>query len=298
MTIYVQSRGKSQEHDHCWLEIRKDAPPSFMPPELKKLETEELIDSQKPSIILARSGKYLVLLIMALETGDGRIDFMGRQIRNSVAWVEIDSSEKDRLLRKIAIQALNGTLAAAVDEAVSSDDNSDFGFKADFTKLKTIGKVVDDSCEYEPKSDSEPANPYPLKVGGDNKDLKFELIAELAENALPKFSGNIQILVVATTMKSSEGLRKKGVWRGISSRIESKDWEFDISRGEELDLKDDKKKLLFGVVIMILVSIIAIIIWVLVNHPTSRNLKPERITPVQSIGMQTTSQITSEPLQQ
>jgi hypothetical protein len=300
MTIYVQSRGKSQEHDHCWLKITKDAPPSRMTPlELEKIEPEELIDSQKPSIILARSGNHLVLLIMALETGDGRTDFMGRQIRNSVAWVEVNSPENDWLLRKIAIQALNGDLAKAIDNAVYSDADSDYGFTAKFAELAKIGTPAElpasNSIEFKSEPNAEKANFHKLKFARDNEDRRSDLIQDLQQYALSELPANIQIVVVVTTMKSSDGLRKKGVWRGLSSRIESKDWE---CYGEEVDLQDDKKKLLFVIVIVILVSVITMIIWALVNHSTPRNLKPKSINPVHPSEMQTASQIPHEPLPQ
>lgn len=131
MTIYIQSCGKSQDHDYAWLKIEdNDRQEPEIPHALKAIKPEELIDSQNPSIILARSGGYLLLLATALDTQDGRTDFMGRQIRNSIAWVEEDSSVSRQLFRKLAIQALKGKLKDDIQQAVDNVADSRYGFRA------------------------------------------------------------------------------------------------------------------------------------------------------------------------
>lgn len=278
MTIYVQSRGKAQDHDHCWLEVTKDAQTQISPPALKEIKPEELIDSQRPSIILARSGKHLVLLVMALKAKDARLDFMGRQIRNSVAWVEENTPDKERLLRRIAIRALNGKLVKDVDDAVTSEADSMYGFEAKFDKLRTIGNSLDSQ-----DVNSEEANLDIAKFGNNSKKLKDELISELTRYALPISSDDIQIFVVDTTLKSLGGLKAKEVWRGLSSRVESEDWmKFDVPKSGEPNPKDSKKKLLIGVVALLLVGIIAAVtVSISANHPIPQNAQPESMAPLQ-----------------
>lgn len=130
MTIYVQSRGKSQEHDHSWLEVTKGiAQTSIIPEKLKAMKPEELIDSQKSSIVLARLDEHLVLIITALDA-PGRTDFMRRQICNTVAWIEPDNSKNERLFCKVAAHALNEKLGDDVHKAVFDDPVSTYGFRS------------------------------------------------------------------------------------------------------------------------------------------------------------------------
>lgn len=278
MTIYVQSRGKAQDHDHCWLEVTKDHQISVAPPALETIKPEELIDSQKPSIILAQSGEFLILLVMALKAGDERLDFMGRQIRNSIAWVEKNDPGKEQYLRKITIRALNGKLVDDVDAAITSDADETYGFKANFDKLKAIGNSPDS-----PDVSSEEANLDVAKFGNNNKDLRGELISELTRYAIPISSNSIQIFVVETTLKSLDGLKTKGVWRGLSSRIdESEDWiEFDVSKNEKSRPKNSKKKARIGVITLIVVSLLALTTWFVANRPLHQDLQPESLAPVQ-----------------
>lgn len=274
MTIYVQSRGKSQDYDYCWLEVRRDSQRLETPPELEKVQPEELIDSQNPSIVLARSGKYLVLLITTLRAGDERLDFMGRQIYNSVAWVEEDLPNKEKQLREIAIQALDKKLADIVKEAVESNADSAYGFRADFDKLKKLGGLSSQEERSLPRALSQ------RHAGKDSKYLRDNLIKELTEYSLPELSGNIQILVVITTMKSLNGLKSKKVWRGLSSRIESEEWEnIGDSEIEVIEGKNSRKKLA-GVIAIVLTGLITVV-WLLVNHPTPQDMQPESIVPGQ-----------------
>lgn len=294
MTIYIQSCGRSQNHDYRWLEVRTRKPE--IPSELKKLQPEELIDSQKSSIILARlhncSKSFLVLLITALKTRDGRTDFVGRQIRNSVAWVEIDSDEKERQLRKIAIQALKGDLAGVVDEAVENNADSDYGFEADFTKLRAIGSFSD-SLDI----GFEEEEPNVLKFGENNDLFKPALVLDLTKYSLPKLAGDIQILVVVTTMKSLEGLKSRGVWRGLSSRIESEVWiksEAQIEpEASEVYYTPGKKPRsarkvevensnpILGIIILLIIGAMVMTIWLLLHNAASQNPKTKSVTPVQ-----------------
>ena len=295
MKTYVQSCGKSQEHDYFWLEVDdKGDQRSTIPSVLKEIQPEDIVDSQKPSIILARSHKRLILLVTALETRDGRTDFMGRQIRNSVAWVGSEGGDTEKLLRKIAIQALSarGELATDVDAAVINAPDSIYGFTVCPAEFKKIKKTAD---SLEVRAEAE--NPISYKGGDNNQRLRDELISDLKKYALSISESSIQIWVVVTTMKSEHGLEAKGVWRGLSSRIESesKDWiRFCVPGREGSDSKTGKKKLTIPLLVVggLVASVIAVAIWFLSHQSVSQQMQPERIAPVRPNPAEMAPQIT------
>lgn len=297
MKTYVQSCGKSQEHDYFWLKVEVDEGDqrSTIPRVLKEIQPEEIIDSQKPSIILARSGNNLILLVTALETRDGRTDFMGRQIRNSVAWVGSEGGDTEKLLRKIAIQALREELATAVDAAVINAPDSIYGFTvcpAEFKKIKKTAASLEVRAEEE--------SPISYKGGDNNQRLRDKLISDLQKYALSiSKSDDIQIWVVVTTMKSEHGLAAKGVWRGLSSRIESEDWiNFCVPVREGSDSKTGKKKLPLPRLGVLVAGLIAIAIWVISNQAVPQQMQPEELTPVQPNPAEMAPQVIPEtPLQ-
>ena len=274
MTIYIQSRGKSQDHDYTWLKIEGNSQEPEIPHVLKAIKPEELIDSQNPSIILARSGEHLVLLATALDTQDGRTDFMGRQIRNSVAWVEEYSDESQLLLRKIAVQALEGKLKSDIQEAVRNVADSRFGFEADFAKLQDIERMIGKG-----EIGNEKTGPYLLKVGKDCPQLRKELVEDLKTYQLPESLGDA-IFVVVTTMKFSDGLKAKEVWRGLSSRIETEnrdapDWEKYKKKQKQAPQDTGTAKKIPIVSILVLLIVGAIAIAVLMGMQAPQNVQPQ-----------------------
>ncbi len=267
MTIYVQSRGKSQDHDYRWLEIGKESQSPSIPPLLKDLKVEELIESQKPSLILARSGKYLLLLVTAMDSREERTDFIGRRVRNSVAWVAIETPEIEQLFRAIAVLALQGELAAKIDQAINIGGN--YGFEVDLKQLQTL---VDRSA-----AGVKPASS--LKYGKNDVHLRAQLASELSQYSLPSDLGTDQILVVVTTLKSQEALERLRVWRGLSSRIESETWievVDSIISGAESGLQ--KKTLFLGILAAIVVIAMGWIVWSSALRTTPQNSPSERKT--------------------
>ncbi|PZO52719.1 MAG: hypothetical protein DCF15_13415 [Phormidesmis priestleyi] len=279
MTIYIQSRGKSQDHDYAWLKIEdNDRQEPEIPHVLKAIKPEELIDSQNPSIVLARSGEHLLLLATALDTQDGRTDFMGRQIRNSVAWVEEYSPASQQLMRKLAIQALKGKLADAVQQAVENAASNTYGFEADFKKLKEIERVANEEEIGDTKFER-----YPLKVGGACPDLISKLVGDLETYQLPESSGD-ETFVVLTTMKSAEGLKAKSVWRGLSNRIESesKEWkEYSVKKNVKAppNRKAAQKSSIKGILILLIVGVIIMALLIFL-------IAPDRSQPKDQTSMQ------------
>lgn len=196
--IYVKSCGISK--DYCWLQETKGE--IVDPPNLKSVI--QMVDSDDFSLVIYRVNGQLSLLVTGLKTKN-RTDNRTRRIRNTVLWVGKDSDEAT--LRKLAIQALNGELAAKVDPAVVSENNAQ-GFTVNFDLLKPEKLDLQD-VKNNPPDDKE------HKVGN-LSECKEELIDDLKKYALPKRDGML-VVVCSTVSKSS--LEREQVWRGLSDAI-------------------------------------------------------------------------------
>jgi len=241
MTIYIQSRGIAPEEDYRWVKITDNQQIVSTPGFLNQLSLVSLIDSQKFSLVLTRQPEHFILLITGLEGTKARVDFMGRKIRNSVVWV-LPLSEEDKI-RTITIAALEGKLADLVEEAIVRDSNSECGFIVNLETLETIGNLID----------LQHYNNLDLngKLGNNCENLKQEIALEIKENNLPK---SYDFLIVITTIKSAIDLEKLKVWRGLSSRIESK--QFTAINSEE-------KKTLPATVLIVTATIIALTVFLI-----------------------------------
>lgn len=219
MELYVQSRGVSK--DYCWLQETKGEITD--PPNLNSVI--QIVDSEGFSLLVYRVNGQLSLLVTGLKTKN-RTDNRTRRIRNSVLWVGKDSDEAT--LRKLAIQALNGDLAAKVDPAVVSENNAQ-GFTVNFDLLKPEKLDLQD-VKNNPPDDKE------HKVGNLSA-CKNELIGELDKYALPKRDGML-VVVCSTVSKSS--LEREQVWRGLSDAISGDDW-IDISSADSKKSSKENK---------------------------------------------------------
>ncbi len=203
MDIYVQSRGISQ--DYRWLKVTNKSQQRAELPIPAKVTN--LIDSEASSLILGRFNESLTLLITGLEASQ-RIDNRNRQIRNSVAWVGQNFDEA--VLRAIAVQWLRDELTVKIDKAVKSAGKE--GFQISFRELQQLA------------STGLKGNLLPVKMQkiGNLQKLKNKLADELTQHRLPEDEG---LLVVVTGINTREDFEKAGVWRGLSSLIDSEDWE-------------------------------------------------------------------------
>ena len=215
MEIYVQSRGISQ--DYCWLtENSQHRVPSPIPQQIT-----DLIQTEALSVVIARLNNQLLLLVTGLEASD-RTDFQNRKIRNSVAWLGEDSDKDERTLRALAVSALRGSLKEEIDSAVKSGGEE--GFQVCFEDIKEITSRA--------KAGNQPLKPGMEKkqIGRTSDELKVQLANVLNQYCLPKSKSEVQAivpLVVVTGIQAREALEKAGVWRSLSSLIDSnsKGWE-------------------------------------------------------------------------
>lgn len=221
MAIYLQSRGISQDCDYRWLKLRENSQVPEIPPVLKRpipvnrdqqVRVSDLIDSQMPSIVLARSDGELLLLVTGLAARAERTDFMGRRIRNSIAWVYPDSNDNERIIRSLAIRALIGDLEAAVDQAVNI--GGEYGFEVALTQVKQLAQ---------PEKVASLTAESPMRIGGNSPEFKQALALELEQHCLTTVDQH-RLLVVVTGIKSKEALLKARVWRGLSSRFTEQTW--------------------------------------------------------------------------
>ncbi|ERT09078.1 hypothetical protein M595_0807 [Lyngbya aestuarii BL J] len=219
MTIYILSRGQKEDQDYSWFKIRKESLIRETPPIFKRVPVETVIEHQKPSMILARQDSEFLLLVTGLKAREERADFMGRSVRNSIAWVYSDSEEHENILRSLAIRALKNELELEIDKAINIGGEYGFKVEQDAIEQLAISKIIA----------SKPAE-NACKLGKNSAKLRQELAKELQNYSIPLRDG---FLIIITTLKAKSALSMSGVWRGLSDRIENEEWEI-ISKTNQL----------------------------------------------------------------
>ena len=252
MPIYVQSRGKNQDQDYRWLKIESDRyypeKPSFLLQFINNslFKPVDLIESQKQSVILVADRDNYYLLVTGLKARE-RTDFAGRSIRNSILWICQKDSETKKV-RSLLIRALKGKLEQEIDKTINASGK--YGFEVDYESLVERSNSVLDI-----KNNQNTDLSY--KIGGNCVSLREEIALELESNVLPNKEG---LLVLVTSLKSADSLKKTRVWRGLSNRVKSEELEKYGSLAIT-QFTAEKKTLWLGIAIA-LVSIIAIVITV------------------------------------
>ncbi len=278
MDIYVQSRGFSQDEDYRWLKIdRGESAKTEIPP--ISINVSKLIDNDTSSLVLTRLSEQLLLLLITGIEPEGRIDFLDRQIRISVAWVG-DYSEEP-LLRHLAVRALKeqdridygisleNSLTEEIDKAVTLE--GEYGFTVSTSLMKKIVSQYTSAALVSNK----PPN-LTKKIGPNLPKLKNELAEELLNCQLPT---ETTPLVVVTGIKKRETLESHGVWRSLSSLIDTEDWievrekswfsTLNLPEGQDL-----KNPVIW---LMLLISIVSYLLSVLLNLISSS----KKTTPLQ-----------------
>ncbi|MFY7806327.1 MAG: hypothetical protein ACOVQ7_23175 [Limnoraphis robusta] len=211
MTIYILSRGQKEDQDYSWFKIKKENLIRETPPIFKRVPVETVIDHQKPSMILARQDSEFVLLVTGLKAREERADFMGRSVRNSIAWVDYNSEEAEKKLRSIAIRALKNELESELDKAISI--GGEYCFQVDKDAIEQLASPEN--------IESQPAETV-CKLGKNCPELRQDLAEELQKYSIPSRDG---FLIIITTLKAKSALSLSGVWRGLSDRIDNEEWE-------------------------------------------------------------------------
>lgn len=236
MEIYIQSCGFSVDDDYRWLRVNADFQQPEIPPILTRLiltdnrtqvRVTDLIQSESPSLVLARDSGELLLLITGLEARE-RQDFRGRKIRNSVAWVCQDSDENELFLRAISVAALRGKVEEKIDSTVAF--GGEYGFQVDFAKIRQL--ISEDELIKIQSIAAKRDDKISYKIGKNSPELKAQLADELAGYSLPLDNG---ILVVVTGIKKESTLRQAGVWRGLSNLVEVEGWKKPYKKRSSFD---------------------------------------------------------------
>ncbi|MFB2923679.1 hypothetical protein [Aerosakkonema funiforme] len=205
MQIYVQSCGASPNHDYIWL---RDDNQQIKPPLLHCVDG--LRQKNYPSIVIAKYGEELILLIFGLTTRRG-VDFQGREIFNSVVWIGKTADEAFlRMLAACALRKDRGFLDV-IDRAVIPCDERP-GFKVAWQQIKALNNRVKVGDRLPDKT---------RKIGKNSQKLRYELAEELSLSRLPDRQGAI---VVVTGIVEGETLKKAGVWRSLSRLVDVENW--------------------------------------------------------------------------
>ena len=213
MEIYVQSCGVAQKHGYCWLDKNQKRTEE---PDLVK-QVRDLIESEAPSVVLARNSGQLLLLVTGLKASQ-RTDYRGRTIRNSVAWIAdtTNATENEDTLRAIAAFTLRDLLEKEIDSAVHS--GGEIGFKASFETIQKLPEIAEAK-----KVQLFLNKPLPKELTKLTPENKGKLADALEKYYLPpkQASDNQKVvpLVVVTGIQDEETLDKAGVWRGMSSLV-------------------------------------------------------------------------------
>jgi hypothetical protein len=205
--LYVQSCGIAPDHDYFWVKVTEAGQQSDYPSTVDTFQGTELLYREGFSLLLGRYAAQLVLLVTGLPTRE-RSDYQGRKIRNALACVATDAEEDN--VRGIALAALQGRLSALLDESVSSDMDSEWGYHVDTLLLEQLSGLVVFSRNQ--SSDQ-------CFIRKDDAHAREDLIADLQTYTLPPQTGP---LVVVTRFKPAEVLKKYRVWRGLSDMVEQK----------------------------------------------------------------------------
>ena len=283
MSIYIQSRGKKQDEDYRWLKIKSNEycpkNPDFLLQPIPTLSVRaiDLIESQKPSIILVATQNDYYLLVTGLKARKERIDFTGRPVRNSVLYIVKKDSE-NIIIRSLLIRALRGELDREIDKTINT--SSKHGFEVDYDCLKHLSN----STLAIGNNQNTDLN---CKLGKNCDSLREELALELENNVLPDREG---LLVLVTSLKSASALKETDVWlwRGLSNRVESEEFQ------QYTPLADTEKKTLRLGIAIALISIIAIaLIIIKLTTPQQPQIDPnpqiEESTHLEKSGSSLTS---------
>jgi hypothetical protein len=238
MKIYIQSRGNSPDFDYCWQ--------SEVPSLLTRISS--YIQSESPSVVLARFENQFILLVTGLASSDKK-DFVGRVVRHSVAWVCEESDDNEKQLRAIAVQALQGVLSSKIDRLIQFGSKNGFKFEnSEFEKLnqsildeETVGNMPLEASETRPK------------MAKNSQGLRDSLAGDLQRSCLPK---NYEIMVVVTGIKSEDSLIQTRIWRSLSNLVKSDNWK-DIPKKESQQPN-------FQMAILAIVAVLAIAIIILI----------------------------------
>lgn len=267
MLVYVQSRGIAQENGYCWLNVLEKKvlfeKPNFVVTLANgnAIKLDDLIDTQKYSLVLVRSNQEYYLFITGLKARKERADFMGRQVLNSLLWIYKATASNEEKIRSIVIKALEGTIEGEVDQLINPGGEQEF--QIDYEKLKELSnqtQINHNQIKYTIN-----------KIGNNCQNLRTKLAQELETITLPETEG---VLILITSIKSSSALKETGVWRGLSNRVESEEFE-EYNLVKTPANQAQKKRIFLGLAIALILATAIAFLWVIkTQHPSQPEITP------------------------
>ncbi|BAZ43167.1 hypothetical protein NIES4102_01650 [Chondrocystis sp. NIES-4102] len=266
MLVYVQSRGIAQENGYCWLNVLEnkilpEKPDFVVIANGNAIKLDDLIDTQKYSLVLVRSNQEYYLFITGLKARKERADFMGRQVLNSLLWIYKATASNEEKIRSIVIKALEGTIEGEVDQLINPGGEQEF--QIDYERLRELSnqtQINHNKIKYTIN-----------KIGNNCQNLRTELAQELETITLPETEG---VLILITSIKSSSALKEIGVWRGLSNRVELTEFE-EYNLVKTPANQAQKKRILLGLAIALILVIAIAFFWVIkTQHPSQPEITP------------------------
>jgi|JFJP01.1.fsa_nt_gi hypothetical protein len=244
MEIYIQSAGTSPDFDYSWQ--------PQVPPLLNRVS--DLIQSESPSLVLAKFNNQFFLLITGLESPTKK-DFAGRVIRHSIAWITEANDENERLTRAIASQYLQGEFSIGdIDRLIELGGKN--GFYFDSSKFENLSISISNSLTLENSID---VMADTAQIGKNSQNLRNSLAEDLRRFCLPP---NYELLVVVTGIKSEDSLTQAQIWRSLSNLVKSDDWKTVSGKKNA----GQKQNFLIAIALVVLVAIAVIIIATIILH--------------------------------
>ncbi len=195
----------------------------------------DLIDEVKPSLLILRDKKKLLLEITGIESPQRSIR-LGRKVFNSMVWIandtkenENDTKENEVVLRKIAYSAIQNILkedfsfSRMIEESVEFHDLEEFRVN----RIRVEEYIKDIEELYKDKFSNKESDPE-YQIEHKSSESLEKLAEELRNYALPKqwlnWDGETKkdgvLIVVTENLEKRTILHKAGVWRGFATNVE------------------------------------------------------------------------------
>ncbi|CAD5925186.1 hypothetical protein [Planktothrix agardhii] len=237
MKIFVESAGKSPEHDYNWIDEQ-----------LKIIEKPNIIKSfigllqqDSPSLLIGRKGEAFVLIVTGISSE--RRDYQNRIIRISVAWILKDDDDhvNEAKIRSLASKILLSKiflpdtgeikLKETIENSVPAGEEN--GFDVDFKSLQCLLEKQESSSPS--KSELKPK----LEIKSDEPIKQLEQLAkDLKEQSLPKKEQSLpkknRPLVVVTGIQTYADFKKANVFRGLAKFVD----ELGGKKEKELNFRE------------------------------------------------------------
>ena len=228
MKIFVESAGKSPEHDYNWIDEQ-----------LKIIEKPNIIKSfigllqqDSPSLLIGRKGEAFVLIVTGISSE--RRDYQNRIIRISVAWILKDDDDhvNEAKIRSLASKILLSKiflsdtgeikLKETIENSVPAGEEN--GFDVKFESLRSLLEKEPENCS--------PSKSLDKKLEINSKDTIKQLADELKERSLPEGD---RPLVVVTGIQSRADFKKAKVWRGLANFVDERGGQ----KEEEINFREN-----------------------------------------------------------